>query len=179
MDAELNVLGVLEVAGRIETNRARLYRRHAELSDSPGPRNLCCQLAAWSRKRVRKLRHRRTCLHYVAPRADTAPNRDFVYSHPGVLAGLAFFASNEPTSNTTAIRTTTQGIPMSVIRMSEQAVVFYEGLKGFTQDPMARDVLKDLVQEEKHHLRQMTRQTASRPRTGRPESIGVAVAGCI
>ncbi len=145
IDVELSLPDVLEIAEEIEIKRLHLYLRMAEWSTDSRLHGLCRWFTRWSRKRANTLARRRRC---VGGSNSTSPHRH-------VLAGLAFFAADDGVSDGARAMMTKARLLRNEIDRSRRAVVFYEGLKGFTRDETAKDMIGEMIGDECHHLGEM------------------------
>lgn len=144
-EVEFGLPEVLELAEEIETRRLHQYLRMMEWFEDSELRGLCRWLAGWSRERVNALARRRRCIRPADPAAP----------HSQVLAGLAFFAAEDSLSNESRTTMTKARLLRSEIDRSRRAIVFYQGLKGFTRDETAEGTINEIIGEECHCLAEM------------------------
>jgi hypothetical protein len=163
MDTDLDPLAIMQIAEEIEYRRMRWYQRIAPRCADAGSRELCRELAAWSRQQVNRLIGMGARLHAPVPE-EGAGRHDFPPSNPRLLAALAFFVaeSSAPDLPATVAR---EWMLTDAVHRSRQAIVFYEGLKGFARDRLAKEVMDELVQQENEHLHQVLIQLEPYRRT--------------
>ncbi len=153
MDTELNPRGIMQIAEEIEFRRMRLYQRIAPLCADAGACDLCRELLAWSRQQVSRLTGLATRVRAAAPQEETAP-AEALATNGRVMAALAFFVAESATHDLPAAVTREWTLTDAVGR-SRQAIVFYQGLKGFARDRLAIEVINEILHQENEHLRQM------------------------
>jgi rubrerythrin len=157
MDTELDPLGIVQIAEEIEYRRIRWYERLASLCTGARARDLCRELAAWSRQQASGLASLGASFRAAAPPDVTTYHGDSIASNARLMAALAFFvAENSASEIPTAV--TCEWMLTDAINRSRQAVVFYDGLKGFARDQAAKEVMDEIVQQESEHLHQMLRR---------------------
>ncbi len=159
MDTELHPLGLVQIAEEIERRRIRWYERIAPLCADAGSGDLCRELLASSRRQASRLTGLGVCLRTAAPPEETASD-DPIASTGHVMAALAFFVAESPAPDLPAA-VTREWILTDTVNRSRQAIVFYEGLKGFTHDQIAKEVMEEIVQRENDHLHLMLLQLES------------------
>jgi hypothetical protein len=146
----------VRIAEEIECRRIRRYERIAPLCADAGAGDLCRELLAWSRRQASRLTGLGVCLRTAPPPEETADGNP-IASNGHVMAALAFFVAESSTHDLPAAVTREWMLTDSVNR-SRQAIVFYEGLKGFTHDGIAKEVMEEIVQRENDHLHLMLLQ---------------------
>jgi hypothetical protein len=154
MDRELDALGTVQVAVEIEHRRLRLYERMAPRCADARSRDLCRELMAWSHEQVSRLTGTETHLRSAAVSEGTTYGGDTVVSNARLMTALALFVAESSTPDLPAA-VTREWMLTDAVNRSRQAMVFYEGLKGFTHDLPAAGVMDEILQHENEHLHQM------------------------
>lgn len=149
LQVDLDVMAVLKVAEEIASRWERSYLCLADgLKDAEG--ETCRGLAAYRHSLARRLEHIRTALE-----SRGMARKAFAESLPGgdvrVLASLAFFAKGQRYGQSLRRPTTAKEILQQAGGRSQDALVFYQGLKGFTRDHNAHIVLDRLIERERRH----------------------------
>ncbi len=154
MDAELDPLGIVQIAEEIEYRRLRWYERVASRCVGAGACDLCRELTAWSQEQARRLTTLGAPLRAAAPPEAATYPIDAIASNPRTMAALAFFVAESSAPGLPAVLTY-EWMLTDAINRSRQAVVFYEGLRGFARDWVAREVMDEIAHQENEHLHQM------------------------
>ncbi len=157
MDTELDPSGIVQIAEEIEHRRLRWYERVAPLCTGARACDLCRELAAWSRQQASRLTSLGAPLRGAAPPDAATYRGDSLTSNARLMAALAFFVAESAATEVPTI-VTWEWMLKDAINRSRQAVVFYDGLKGFARDQVAREVMDVIVQQESEHLHQMLRR---------------------
>jgi len=157
MDIELDPLGVVQIAEEIEHRRLRRYERIVPSCAGAASGNLCRELRAWSDQQLGRLAGLRQRLGETAPRAAATDRGDSRASNARLLTALAFFVAKDSAPEVPTVVTCEWMLTDTATR-SRQAVVFYEGLQGFTHSRGAREVMEEIVQRENDHLHQVLLQ---------------------
>jgi hypothetical protein len=157
MDTELDPWGIVQIAEEIEYRRIRWYERIIPSCADAASRNLCPELLAWSRRQVTWRTDLGARLRTGVPFDTTTYPGDSLASSARIMAALAFFVAETSAPELPAVVTCGWMLTDAVNR-ARQAIIFYEGLRGFTHDRIAKEVMDEIVQREKDHLREMLLQ---------------------
>ena len=152
MDVELDLTDILDVAGAIEDQWLESYLDLAAQLKNAGLAGTCYRLAAYRRARARRAERARW-----RAASPGKPRRrfegQFLCDGPGVLASLAFFARGQRHGQPLRRPTTAEEILQQAGGRSQDALVFYQGLKGFTCDHDAHLALDRLIAWERRYSR--------------------------
>ena len=158
METRFNVFEVLQIAETIEHNGAKFYLKTAELFDNPESRNLCYKLANWKARHEKILAQRRKRFSEKTGEFGTFDPNNYVLSNPHVMAGLAVFATKPGSLKGTLGKENIKDIFKDAINRAKEAVVFYNGLKGFARDPASKETIDEIIKEENRHIQLLTEQ---------------------
>ena len=161
METRFNVFEVLQIAEKIEHNGAKFYLKMAELFDNPESRNICYKLASWKARHEKILAQRRKRFSEKTGEFGTFDPNNYVLSNPHVMAGLAVFAAKPDSVKGPVREENIKEIFKDAINRSREAVVFYNGLKGFARDPASEDTIDKIIKEENRHIRILGEQINS------------------
>lgn len=161
METRFNVFEVLQIAEKIEHNGAKFYLKMAELFDNPESRNICYKLASWKARHEKILAQRRKRFSEKTGEFGTFDPNNYVLSNPHVMAGLAVFTSKPGSLKEPLGKENIKDIFKDAISRAKEAVVFYNGLKGFARDPASEDTLDKIIKEENRHIRMLNEQIES------------------
>jgi rubrerythrin len=154
-EVQFNVVEVLRIAEELEHKAATFYLRAAERFSDPERRTICYNLAAW------RARHQRTwaCIRreYSERTGEfgTFDPDNYVLSNPQVMASLTCFAARPGSRNWPTGHETPEQIVRDAIHRARDAVIFYQGLKGFAQDAESDRMIDNMIDREEHHVRQL------------------------
>jgi len=158
METRFNVFEILQIAEKIEHNGAKFYLKTAELFDDPEFRNICYKLASWKARHEKILTQRRKRFSENTGEFGTFDPNNYVLSNPHVMAGLAVFATKPGSLKGPLGKENIKDIFKDAINRAKEAVVFYNGLKGFSRDPASEDTIDKIIKEENRHIRLLTEQ---------------------
>jgi rubrerythrin len=158
METRFNVFEILQIAEKIEHNGAKFYLKTAEKLDNPEFRDLCYKLASWKAKHEKILAQRRKRFSEKTGEFGTFDPNNYVLSNPRVMAGLAVFATKPGSLKGPLSKENIAEILKDAINRSKEAIVFYNGLKGFARDPACEDTIDKIIKEENRHVRLLTEQ---------------------
>lgn len=158
METRFNVFEILQIAEKVEHNGAKFYLKTAELFDDPEFRNICYKLANWKARHEKILAQRRKRFSEKTGEFGTFDPNNYVLSNPHVMAGLAVFATKSGSLKSPPGKENIKDIFKDAINRAKEAVVFYNGLKGFARDPATMDTIDQIIKEEHRHIRLLTEQ---------------------
>jgi hypothetical protein len=169
MDTEIDPLALVQIATEIEYRRIRLYRHISRRCVDTATAGLCRGLMAWSRQQVGRLTGMGARLRAAMPPGGASYRGNSITSDARIMAALAFFVA-ETSAPRLPTAVTHEWMLGDAVNRSRQAIVFYEGLKGFAHDHFAREVMDEIMQQENGHLHSMLSQLKlyrqTRRRTG-------------
>ncbi|MBN1361220.1 MAG: ferritin family protein [Sedimentisphaerales bacterium] len=153
MDTELSAFDVLEIAERIERNGAKFYRRAAGLMDDADLSTLFINLAQWEMRHVEIFRQMKERLSDSRwDKGELTPLR-IDSRASSVMAGLAVFGMHpDPREELDARRTKADMLRMAVGKETD-SIVYYLGLKDFVSNAADKQVIDEVIAEEKKHVR--------------------------
>ena len=135
MEAKFDVHGVLQIAQSVQHKGTHFYLQAAERFIDPKCSELCRQLATW-RTAQKGIEGRSKQQITRKPRdPSTGDKRDYVSTHPSVMADLEALAHSTGRWARLTGRESTDGILRIAILRAEDAIAFYRGLKDFVHDP--------------------------------------------
>jgi hypothetical protein len=147
---ELNLTDILEVVEEIQRRWLDSCLSLGERLKSRGSLETCARLAAYRRSRVRRV-ERALVQARSRPESGGLLVDRFPKSNVRAMASLAFFARGQQPGKREYRPATSKEILRHAAGRSRDAVVFYEGLKAFTQDRGAHIVLDRLAETERRH----------------------------
>ena len=152
MEAKFDVHGVLQIAQSVQHKGTHFYLQAAERFIDPKCSELCRQLATW-RTAQKGIEGRSKQQITRKPRdPSTGDKRDYVSTHPSVMADLEALAHSTGRWARLTGRESTDGILRIAILRAEDAIAFYRGLKDFVHDPAGLETLDMIITEEKSHI---------------------------
>ena len=158
METRFNVFEILQIAEKIEHNGAKFYLKIAELLDNPEFRNICYTLASWKARHEKILAQRRKRFSEKTGEFGTFDPNNYVLSNPDVMAGLAVFATKPGSLKDPQSQDNIAEILKDAINKAKEAIVFYNGLKGFARDPSSEETIDMIIKEENRHIRLLSEQ---------------------
>lgn len=153
MDAELSAFDVLEIAEKIERNGAKFYRRAAGLIKDPDISTLFVNLAQWESRHIEVFHQMRERLSDQRwEQGDLAPQR-IGTPDARVMAGLAVFGVQPNPADELSGNETKAEVLRMAIEKEKDSIVYYTGLKDFVVDKADKDLIDEVIEEEKKHVR--------------------------
>jgi len=156
-DVQFNVVEVLRIAEELERKAAKFYLRAAERFPDRDRRNIYYNLASWRARRQQAWARIRREYSERTGEFGTFDPDNYVLSNPQVMAGLTSFATQAQSRGKPTGHETPEQIVHDAMERAQGAVVFYNGLKEFAQDPESRRMIDSMIDQEEHHIRQLSR----------------------
>jgi len=152
VNVTLNVLEVYEIAGQIEQNGARFYKRASEIFDEPVVRRIFLRMADW------ELKHEKIFAGMKKQYSELNPDaKDFkseqTLPEAKVMAGLAVFGIRPNPSDELSGKERVSDVLKRAIEKEKDSIVFYSGLKDFTPAEPAKSKIDEIITEELRHIR--------------------------
>ena len=158
MEKKFSVFEILEISERIEHNAARFYLKAAELYEAPQLRDIYYKLANWRAKHEKVLTQRRKVYSEKTGELGTFDPDDYVLSNPEVMAGLTWLGSKSDPAKELTGKESRVEVLKEAVKRADEVVAFYEGLKDFARDPAGEGAIDKIIEEEKQHIRLLTKQ---------------------
>jgi len=170
MEAKFDVHGVLQIAESVQNKGSHFYLQAAKRFVDPQCSDLCRQLAGWRTAEEGIVGRRKKQI--TRQPADPWPGgkRDYVSTHPFVMAGLEAFARSTGRWARLTGRESTAAILRIAIMRTEDAIAFYRGLKDFVHDPAGIEALDMIITEEKSHVNALIEKLTSQ-KSSAPEAV--------
>ncbi len=159
METKFNVFEILQIAEKIDHNGAKFYLKTAEMFKDPELRNIYYKLANWRARHEKILAQRRKRFSEKTGEFGTFDPDNYVLSNPHVMAGLTVFAHKPDLSARLTGAESKEHILKDAVRRAKEAIIFYNGLKGFARGPASKDTLDKIIKEESRHIRLLTEQS--------------------
>lgn len=155
-EVQFNVVEVLRIAEELEFKAAKFFLRAAQRFADAERRTIYYNLAVW------RARHRETWARVRQEYSErtgefgTFDPDNYVLSNPQVMASLTCFATRPGSSGWPTGRETAEQIVRDAVRRATEAIIFYQGLKGFALDPESRRMIDKMITQEEHHVWQLS-----------------------
>lgn len=149
MATKFNANEVLEMAGRIETNGARFYRKAAKLH--VGARDLLNQIAQQEDLHYKAFTEMRKALAPNELEGSEDPYGDAALYLKAMVDGQAFDINADPSEVLTG-KESLSDIFRIAIGLEKDSIVFYLGLKQLVPPALGKDKIDAIVKEEMKHI---------------------------
>jgi rubrerythrin len=161
MSYEFNADEILKMAEQIEKNGAGFYRKAAEVLQDPRVRTLLLDLATWEEGHEKVFSTMRANLteHERQPRVFDPENDSILYIR-SMADGHVFDIRQDPTTLLTG-KETVEEILHLAIGQEKDSIVFYLGLKEFTQEKQGRERIDGVIKEEMKHIAFLNKEIAA------------------
>jgi rubrerythrin len=153
VETRFNVFEILQIAEQIEHKNAKFYLKAAELFADAGLRDLLYRLASWKAKHEKIWARMRKRFSDKTGEFGTFDPDNYVLSNPQVMSGLAGSGTQLGAIERLTGKEDRRQILKDAIRRSNEAVIFYAGLKDFARDPASEDTLDKIIREERRQAR--------------------------
>lgn len=148
METKFNVFEILQIAEQIEHKTAKFYLKAAELFADADLRDLLYRIATWKAKHEKIWARLRQRFSEKTGEFGTFDPDNYVLSNPQVMSGLAGSGTKLGVIDRFTGKESRRQILKDAIRRSNEAVIFYQGLKDFARDPASEGTLDAIMREE-------------------------------
>ena len=152
MNPRLNADDVVKIAQGVEQREAHWYTRAMEAADNPSFHNTCSQLSNWHARGERFWARE-------SPRPDNKtdplkqpPMEDSSAPNAAAMAGLTWFGDKPRTFAYYHDWNQPEAMLKAAAKRARDLMVFYEGLKGFTDSVQAVDTIDQVISQEHRYL---------------------------
>jgi len=161
MSYEFNADDILNMAEQIERNGARFYRKAAEILHNTRVRMLLLDLAAWEEGHEKVFATMRANLteEERQPTAFDPENESTLYLQ-SMEDGHVFDVRQDPTTLLTG-KETVEEILRLAIEQEKDSIIFYLGLKEFTQKLQGKEKIEGVIKEEMKHIAFLNKEIAA------------------
>ncbi len=161
MEAKFDVHGVLLIAENVQHKGNHFYLQAAECFMDPQCSDLCRQLASRQGGEEGFVGRWKKQISREPSDSWAGEKRDYVSTHPSVMADLEGFAHSIGRWARLTGRESTEEILKIAIMRVEDAIAFYRGLKDFVRDPAGIEALDTIIAEEKSHITALAKRLTS------------------
>jgi len=149
MSGMINAVEVFRIAERIERDGSFFYRSTAVKFDRPELSELFNRLADW------ELTHERA---FAAMRENLRSDVEWDDETCRSIASLSEFAIGIGPVHKQAAAAGVRNTIELAVKLEQDSVTFYKGLKGFVDDPAVVDVIDRIIAEEHQHIQMLREQ---------------------
>jgi rubrerythrin len=153
VETKFNVFEILQIAEQMEHKTAKFYLKAAELFADASLRDLLYQIATWKAKHEKIWARMRKRFSEKTGEFGTFDPDNYVLSNPQVMSSLAGSGSKSGVLDRFTGKENRRQILKDAIRRSNEAAIFYQGLKDFARDPASEDTLDAIIREEMRQAR--------------------------
>jgi rubrerythrin len=162
MNVELSAFEILDIAGQIERNGAKFYRRAAQLFDGESIQKLFLDLARWEETHIRIFADMTEALSEQNWESGDFEPRRLDLPDAQVMAGLAVFGIRpNPAEELTGNEEVANVLKMA-IEKEKDSIVYYTGLKDFVPSQAGRAKIDEVIVEEMRHVRILSQSLQQR-----------------
>jgi len=161
MSIPFNADEIFEMAGQIERNGARFYRRAAEGAVDPRNLRLFLDLAAKEEEHQKIFASMRADL--AAEKSETAtldPDGQAALYLRAMADGHVFEVKADPTQLFTG-KEAVEDILQVAMDMEKDSIVFYLGMKEMVPERLGKDRIDGIIKEEMGHLALLGKELAA------------------
>lgn len=161
MATTFNADEIFEMAGQIELNGVRFYRRAAELAKDAATRELLTGLAAMEEQHKRSFAQIQKGLA-EAQRAGTVFDADDEVSlYVRAFADGVVFDPDRDPAGRIGMDDRLEEILATAIELEKDSIAFYTGLREMVPARLGREQVERIIREEMQHVRQLAQRRAS------------------
>jgi rubrerythrin len=170
VETQFNVFEILEIAEQVEHKSAKFYLKAAEHFADPALRDLLYRLATWKAKHEKIWARMRKRFSDKTGEFGTFDPDNYVLSNPQVMSALAGSGTRLGALERFTGKEDRRQILKDAIRRSNEAVIFYGGLKDFARDPASEATLDTIIREEMRQTRFLLDELKQESEVGGPGS---------
>ena len=149
---------IFEVAEKKEQDAAAFYNAAASHVGYPGARQLLEELASWEEKHEQIFAGMRASLTAAEKEETTFDPYDENAQYLRALADHSVYQRNEDPAAIVGKQPTFEDVLNIAIGKEKDTVLFYLGIRELVPEAMGQSRLKDIIEEEKRHVRILTEQ---------------------
>jgi len=161
MNQTFNLDEIFEMAEQIERNGAKFYAKAAEHTKLTSSKGLLLKLAdmeAEHEKTFAKLRRRFSRKEWQT--AATQPDDEAALYIRALADGYVFNVNDNPLDTLNGSQTM-HNILRLAVKLEENSIIFYLGLKDITPQNFGRDLIEKIIKEEQAHIVMLSRELAN------------------
>jgi len=152
VETTFNVFEILQIAEQIEHKGAAFYLKAAELFEDVRLRDVLYRLATWKAKHEKIWARMRKRFSEKTGEFGTLDPDNYVVSNPQAMSGLTGYGMRSDGTDRLTGKEDKRRILRMAIRRGNEALIFYEGLKGFARDPASKDTIDKIIREENRQI---------------------------
>jgi len=152
MNAKLSVDDIFEIAQGVEQREAHWYTEAMEAADNPDFHDTCSRLSDWHARGERFWAQKPQRLYSNTDRLGQPPMEDRLLPNAAAMAGLTWFGDKPQTFVQYHDWNRPEAMLKAAAKRARDLMVFYEGLKGFTDSVQAVDTLDQVISQEYRYL---------------------------
>ena len=152
MNGTFNAIEILEMAGQIERNGARFYRKAAEICDDISSATLMLDLATMEdqHEQVFAVMQQDFEKEKGAPVVVDPEGQAASYLH-AMAEGRVFDVKADPVDMLTGHESLQEILKMA-IGLEKESIVFYVGIKDIVPKSLGKDKIDAIIREEMSHV---------------------------
>ncbi len=151
MTVPFNAGEIFEMAGQIERNGAKFYRRAAELTGDDSAKKLLLGLAEWEDSHERRFAELRS--EFGGPDVALPGDESALYLR-AMADGRVFDVQADPSEALTGKETIEQVLRIA-IGLEKESIVFYVGVRELVPDVGGRERVEAIIHEEMRHIAEL------------------------
>ena len=152
MDKKLNVDDIFEIAQGVEQREAYWYTRAMEATDNPDFHDTCHQLSDWHVRGERFWAQESQRLDCKTDQSGQKSMEDSLLPNAAAMAGLTWFGNKPQTFSHYRDWNRPEAMLKAAAKRAWDLMVFYEGLKGFTDSDQAMNTIDQVIGQEYRYL---------------------------
>ncbi len=158
---EFNADEIFEMAERIEKNGALFYRKAADNTEFTSSKGLLLKLASMEDDHERTFSGLRQKLSQKEWKTESVqPDDEVVLYLKAIADGHVFNIKSNPVDDLTG-NETLKDILKIAIRLEEDSIIFYLGMKDIVSQDMGGDFIDKIIREERAHIVLLSRELAA------------------
>jgi hypothetical protein len=152
MNTKLDADDVARIAQGVEQREAHWYTRAMKAADNPGFQDTCKHLSRWHLRGERFWDKKSQDLGSEAEHRKRPPREDSVLPNAAAMAGLTWLGPRPQAFARYHDWSHPETMLKAAAKRARDLMVFYEGLKGFTDSDQAVDTIDDVIGQEYRYL---------------------------
>ena len=152
---------IFEMAEQLERNGGQFYRLAAESTTNPTHQKMLRELAAMEDEHERVFHEMRLNIAKQDSKTATFDPEGLAGQYLQALVDGEVFDVKTGPSELLKQTETMEDILQIAIGLEKDSIIFYLGIKGVLEDPLVKEIMDKIIQEEMEHITTLSKKLTS------------------